>query len=287
VRGTAAAANGGILVRPTLLARPVQPTPDAPELAQASGGSAIQPVSATLPLGEGDVEADGAAEIVPQGPKLLSDHNSLLVREMLRLVVTKGIGKSADVPGYFVGGKTGTAEKIGPHGGYLKHVNVAAFTGIFPMNTPRYAVYVMLDSPVGNKETHGWTTAGWVAAPAVAKIVARIGPMLGLFPNTTDADAVDASIAIPMQPAPPPGARPLGPGNDPGDPRNQPRTKPASSRHGTGRDPDRAPQHDAARAPQRNPARAPERDADQLRHEISYRGPAPDAATGERPDAAQ
>ena len=235
VRGTAAAANSGVLVRPTLVAR----TPPS----EAS----VQQVSATLPADTGEIVQDGDAEIIPQGPKLISDHNSMLLREMLRLVVTKGIGKSADVPGYFVGGKTGTAEKIGPHGGYLKHVNVAAFTGIFPMNAPRYAVYVMLDSPVGNKETHGWTTAGWVAAPAVAKIVARVGPMLGLFPDTTTAEAVDASLDIPLQPAVPAGARALGPGNDPGDPRLQ---------AARGRVPPRAPH-----------ARS---DADRLRQDVGY-----------------
>jgi cell division protein FtsI (penicillin-binding protein 3) len=204
VRGTAAAANGGVLVKPTLLARPPQQEDDP----------GVRQVSASLPTGE--VEADGEAQVVPQGPKLLSDHNSLLLRQMLRLVVTKGIGKSADVPGYFVGGKTGTAEKVGARGGYLKHVNVTAFTGIFPMNTPRYAVYVMLDSPQATKATHGWTTSAWNAAPTVAKVVSRIGPMLGLFPET-DTAVVDAALDIPMQPAAPRGARVLGPGNDPGE----------------------------------------------------------------------
>ncbi len=216
VRGTAATANGGILVAPTLLARD-QPT---------SPPAAFQQVAATMPTGAAalspDIDPAGDAEIIPQGPRLLSTATSALLRKILRLVVTKGIGKNADVPGYFVGGKTGTAEKVGPHGRYLKHVNVAAFTGVFPMNSPRYSVYVMLDSPVGNKATHGWTTAGWVAAPVVATIVSRIAPMLGLFPDTTDAAAIEARLAIPMDPAAPPGARPLGPGNDPGDPRERP-----------------------------------------------------------------
>ncbi len=242
VRGTAAAANGGVLVKPTLLARAL-PEDD------------VQQVGSSLPLAAmGDTEADSDAAIVPQGPKLLSDHNSRLLRQMLRLVVTKGIGQSADVPGYFVGGKTGTAEKIGPRGGYLKHVNVAAFTGIFPMNAPRYAVYVMLDSPVGNKATHGWTTAGWVTAPAVAKIVARVAPMLGLFPNTTTADAVEAELAIPLQPVAPAGARVLGPGYDPGEPRRQ--------------------------APAIRPS--PHREPDHLRQDVSYRDMGP-----ETPDASR
>jgi len=228
VRGTAAAANGGILVRPTLLAR----DDDAAVARDDGSAENIHTVSASLPLGQADIQPDGAAEMVPDGPRLISPANSRLLREMLRLVVTKGIGSRADVPGYFVGGKTGTAEKIGPRGGYLKHVNIAAFTGIFPMNSPRYAVYVMLDSPVGNKETHGWTTAGWVAAPQVSRIVARIGPMLGLFPQSDRQAEIDASLAIPLEPAPPPGVRPLGPDNDPGDPRDMQRP-----RHQHGREP--------------------------------------------------
>ncbi len=249
VRGTAAAANGGVLVKPTLLAR---------ETPADGNTDAIQQVSAMAPLGTADIAPDGDAEIIPAGPKLLSDHNSLLLRQMLRLVVTKGIGKNADVPGYFVGGKTGTAEKIGPHGGYLKHVNVAAFTGIFPMNTPRYAVYVMLDSPVGNKATHGWTTAGWVAAPAVAKIVSRIGPMLNLFPDTNDAAAVDESLAIPLEPASPsirPQARL---------PVHQP---PHPAGHQAG--------HEAGR------------EASKLRQEVSYRDPAAPTAHPELRDASR
>ncbi|MGI4748604.1 MAG: peptidoglycan D,D-transpeptidase FtsI family protein [Janthinobacterium lividum] len=212
VRGTVATANGGILIKPTLVARPDPQTADS----DAPGGMpGLQQVADLLP----DDHAETPDPVVtPQGVRVLSEENSTLLRKMLRLVVSKGIGKSADVPGYFVGGKTGTAEKVGPHGGYLKHVNVTAFTGIFPMNAPRYAVYVMLDSPQATKDTHGWTTSGWNSAPTVSKIVARVAPMLGLFPNTTTVDQVEAEIAIPMQPAIPAGYRSLGPGNDPGDP---------------------------------------------------------------------
>ena len=70
----------------------------------------------------------------------------------MRLVVTDGSGKGADVAGYFVGGKTGTAEKTGPRGGYLANKRIAAFVGAFPMNAPRYAVYVMVDEPKPNAQ---------------------------------------------------------------------------------------------------------------------------------------
>jgi len=114
-------------------------------------------------------------------------------------VVTAGYGKKAEVPGYFVGGKTGTAEKTGAHG-YKKHANVSAFVSAFPMYAPRYAVYVMLDEPHGDKRTGYYSTAGQVSAPAAGRIIARIGPMLGLFPRTKDAAAVEASLDIPLQP---------------------------------------------------------------------------------------
>ncbi|MQR97661.1 peptidoglycan D,D-transpeptidase FtsI family protein [Gluconobacter aidae] len=222
VRGTAATVNGGILLKPTLVARDTEddskPTPDA-DAAQ------VRPV-AYRPGANGD---EIGAE-TPVGTRVLSEQTSALLRKLLRLDVTMGSGKSAEVPGYYVGGKTGTAEKIGAHGGYLKHVNVSAFTSVFPMNNPRYAVYVMLDSPQGTAATHGWTTAAWNAAPTVKKIISRVGPILNQFPDLANKDAIDASLAIPMNPPVPPGYRPLGPGNDPGEPRNQSRTKTPTSR---------------------------------------------------------
>lgn len=208
VRGTAATVNGGILVAPTLLDRDdkdIDPQ-DLPGAHPALPGTAA-PLATT---------ADTPA--TPQGPRVLSENVSALLRRLLRLDVTQGTGRTAESPGYFVGGKTGTAEKIGAHGGYLKHVNISAFTGIFPMNAPRYAVYVMLDSPLPTAQTHGWTTAGWNAAPTVSKIVSRVGPLLQVFPDLEHAARIDAQMALPMHPAVPRGARPLGPGNDPGDP---------------------------------------------------------------------
>ncbi|CAI3936225.1 Cell division protein FtsI [Commensalibacter papalotli (ex Botero et al. 2024)] len=199
VRGTAATVNGGILVKPTLLS-----------LQDISNNDpSVQPQDPNLPPPKPQA----------QGERVLSEKTSSLLRKILRLDVTKGTGRNAEVPGYFVGGKTGTSEKVSKSGGYLKHVNVSAFTAVFPMNDPKYAVYVMLDSPKPTKETHGWTTAGWNAAPAVSKIIGRIGPILNLFPNTKDAATIDAQMAIPLRPPVPKGIRALGPGNDPGDPR--------------------------------------------------------------------
>jgi cell division protein FtsI (penicillin-binding protein 3) len=144
VRGTAVLANGGIMLQPTMLAKSPQGT-NAGEL----------PVNSIQQLPP------------PPGERILQASTSDTIRKLMRLVVTDGYGKPAEVPGYYVGGKTGTAEKVGAHG-YKKHTNVAAFMSVFPMNAPRYAVYMMLDEPKANASTHGYATAGWVAAPAVA-----------------------------------------------------------------------------------------------------------------------
>jgi len=101
------------------------------------------------------------------------------MRSLLRYVVTNGTGKKADVPGYDVGGKTGSAEKNNGHV-YVAHKLITSFCGIFPIDDPRYLVFVMLDEPHGTKETFGVALAGFTAAPLAGKVIARIAPMLGM-----------------------------------------------------------------------------------------------------------
>jgi len=119
-----------------------------------------------------------------KGRRVFSQYASDASRQMLRLIVTDGTGKKADVPGMRIGGKTGTAEKPSV-GGYSKHINVSTFAAAFPMDAPRYVVIAMLDAPKGNAESFGLTTAAWTAAPVVAKVIARTGPMLGVFPDAS------------------------------------------------------------------------------------------------------
>jgi cell division protein FtsI (penicillin-binding protein 3) len=119
---------------------------------------------------------------VPQGRRVFSDATSYKMRSLLRLVVTEGTGGKADAPGYRVGGKTGTAEKL-IGGRYSKNVVVTSFAGVFPMDEPRYAMVVMLDEPKATAETYGWRTAGWNAAPTFGRVVSRIAPMLGVRPD--------------------------------------------------------------------------------------------------------
>ena len=174
--------------------------------------SPIHVVSATAAVANGGTYhpptilalGDDATDV--PGTRIMQLGTSDIVRKLMRLVVTDGYGKAAEVPGYFVGGKTGTAEKVS-HRGYAKHSNVSAFMSAFPMNSPRYAVYMMLDEPKADASTHGYATAGWVSAPAAGRVIARIGPMLGLLPETTNAAAIQATLAIPLVPSRPAGAR--------------------------------------------------------------------------------
>jgi cell division protein FtsI (penicillin-binding protein 3) len=116
------------------------------------------------------------------GHRVFTEDTSYKMRALLRLVVTKGTGKKADAPGYRIGGKTGTAQKL--IGGHYSHtINVTSFAGVFPMDEPRYVIVVMLDEPKATPETYGFTTAGWNVAPVVSRTVSRIAPMLGVRPD--------------------------------------------------------------------------------------------------------
>ena len=119
---------------------------------------------------------------IPAGTRVISERTSDAMRAMMRMIVLEGSGKQADVAGYQIGGKTGSAEKVGRNGGYSEHSMRTSFVGAFPSDAPRYVVLVVMDEPRGTKETAGFATAGWNAAPTVGTIVAKIAPMLGVFP---------------------------------------------------------------------------------------------------------
>jgi cell division protein FtsI (penicillin-binding protein 3) len=149
----------------------------------------------------------------PMGVRVMQQSTSDMMRKLMTNVVLYGTGTNAAVPGYVVGGKTGTAQVVGPRGGYLKHTNNASFMAAFPMEDPQYVIYVLVLQPKADATTHGFTTGGYIAAPTVGRIIARIGPMLGILPATGDTlAALDASLTVPLQPTAPPGALALGPG---------------------------------------------------------------------------
>ena len=125
---------------------------------------------------------------------------------MMRRVVVEGTGKRANAKGYRVGGKTGTAEKAGRRG-YQRKKLLSSFVGVFPMSAPRYVVFVAIDEPKATKETNGYATGGWVAAPAGKEIILRTAPSVGLRPNRDGvganvesgdpSDGVDAPTGVP------------------------------------------------------------------------------------------
>ena len=117
-----------------------------------------------------------------KGVRVFSEETSYRMRALLRLVVTKGTGKKADAPGYRIGGKTGTAEKL-LNGRYTSSAVVTTFAGVFPMDEPRYVVVAMLDDPKATADTYGFHTAGWNVAPIISRTVSRIAPMLGVRPD--------------------------------------------------------------------------------------------------------
>ncbi|WP_448586514.1 peptidoglycan D,D-transpeptidase FtsI family protein [Thermaurantiacus sp.] len=119
------------------------------------------------------------------GTRVFSEEVSALARAMLRAAVLAGTGRRADAPGYRVGGKTGTAEKPRPGGGYDRSRNITTFAGAFPMDDPRYVVVVMLDDPKGDPQTGGGRTAGATVAPVFRNTVLRIAPVLGVMPDET------------------------------------------------------------------------------------------------------
>jgi cell division protein FtsI (penicillin-binding protein 3) len=143
VAATAASVGGGIMRAPTILAR--EPGTRVP------------------------------------GERVMSASASAQLNQLMRLNVERGSGKTAEVAGYFVGGKTGTAEKI-QRGGYRKNARISSFVASFPAHAPQYVLLVMVDEPQGKRETGGYATGGVVAAPAAGRIIARVAPILGVTP---------------------------------------------------------------------------------------------------------
>jgi cell division protein FtsI (penicillin-binding protein 3) len=122
------------------------------------------------------------AEAMALAKPVIKPETSEKVRYLMRLNVEKGTASKADVKGYYVGGKTGTAEKV-VGGRYSKTKLLTSFTAILPADQPRYQLLVMLDEPQPTPETHGFATSGWNAVPVGGSVIARIAPLLGLEPR--------------------------------------------------------------------------------------------------------
>ncbi len=116
------------------------------------------------------------------GPRIISEKTSTELRKMLRIVVTNGTGEYGNVKGYDVGGKTGTADKPDPQGGYYNNKVISTFASIFPASDPKYVLIVMLDEPSDNSGRYPRRTAGYTAVPVAAEIIRRVAPLMGLRP---------------------------------------------------------------------------------------------------------
>jgi cell division protein FtsI (penicillin-binding protein 3) len=114
--------------------------------------------------------------------RVVKPETSEKMRYLMRLNVEKGTASKAEVNGYYVGGKTGTAEKV-VAGRYSKTKVLTSFTAVLPADRPRYIVLIMLDEPQPLPETHGYATSGWNAVPVGGAVIARIAPLLGLEPR--------------------------------------------------------------------------------------------------------
>ena len=113
----------------------------------------------------------------------MSERAASDARMMLRKVVADGTASFAEVPGYFVGGKTGTADKPNPRGGYYKDKTLATFASMFPAHDPKYVLIVTLDEPVETSGDKPRRTAGWTAVPIAAEMIRRVAPLLGVRPT--------------------------------------------------------------------------------------------------------
>ena len=145
VMGIAATLNGGFLIPPTFLKR-----------------------------------SENEAQILAK--QVLKPETSREIRYLMRLNAEKGTATKANVSGYYIGGKTGTAEKV-VNGHYSKHKLLTDFMAVLPADKPTYLMMIMLDEPQPTPETHGFATAGWNAAPTAAKVIARIAPLLDIEPR--------------------------------------------------------------------------------------------------------
>ncbi|MEA2936668.1 MAG: hypothetical protein QOC56_172 [Alphaproteobacteria bacterium] len=121
-------------------------------------------------------------EALALATRVIKRETSEKMRYLMRLNVEKGTASKADVKGYYVGGKTGTAEKV-VAGRYSKTKVLTSFTAVMPADQPRYLLLIMLDEPQGLPETHGFATSGWNAVPVGGAVIGRIAPLLGLEPR--------------------------------------------------------------------------------------------------------
>lgn len=180
-------------------ARPIVPRNWNPDtVASASFGHAISVTPLNVAAAVGGIMNGGVylpltlekrpPGYAPKGRRIVSPETSRAMLDLMRMNVVKGSGGKADAPGLRVGGKTGSAEKaIG--GRYERNRLVSSFAAVFPtdgrVEAPRYLVLILYDEPKGTRETFGFATAGWNAAPTAGRVIDRIAPFLGVARTPT------------------------------------------------------------------------------------------------------
>lgn len=122
------------------------------------------------------------AEAKQAGIRVIKPETSEAMRFIMRLNGEKGSARKANIAGYFVGGKTGTAEKV-INGRYAKNRNFTTFTAIAPSDKPKYLFLAIYDEPKGYAESGGYSTAAWNAGITTGKVIERTAPILGLPPR--------------------------------------------------------------------------------------------------------
>lgn len=195
--------------------------PTAFEIVEASGGKPLLPKrwtdlsAVTISYGHGlssspmhlaagyAAIANGGFAVTPtilkqdgtkHGPRVMSTNAASAARTMLRKVVSEGTASFAEVEGYAVGGKTGTADKPRPRGGYYDDKVIATFASIFPAHDPRYVLVVTLDEPVETSGDKPRRTAGWTAVPVAAEMIRRVAPLLGMRPTVEPVFLADITL---------------------------------------------------------------------------------------------
>jgi cell division protein FtsI (penicillin-binding protein 3) len=126
-----------------------------------------------------------AAETAPAATQVIKPETSAQMRYLFHWNGVKGSGRNARVPGFNVGGKTGTADKV-INGRYAKNLNFNAFVAGFPIDNPRYVVLTIIDAPLTGEK--GGRTAAYTAAPMAKEIITRTAALLGVPPKFGDDD---------------------------------------------------------------------------------------------------
>ena len=140
--------------------------------ALSNGGYMITPTF--LKRGEDDAKKDA--------PRVIKPETSEAMRYLMRLNAEVGSAKAVDIKGYFVGGKTGTADKV-INGRYAKDIVFTTFTAIAPSDKPKYLFLTVMDEPQGLPENHGSHVAAYNSGYVTGRIIERVSPLLGMPPR--------------------------------------------------------------------------------------------------------